>query len=440
VTVANSVSLAALAEDPHAVHHQLRAQGPVVWVPAIGGWIVTGRKVAVDVMRDSETFTVDDPRFSTAQVVGPSMLSKDGAAHQRHRSPFVEHFTARRVDHDLASWVESEANRLVVGLSGSGAAELRSTLAAPLAVATIVRSLGLIDVEADKLLGWYTAIVEAVEYIAADAQTRSAKPAGTSRLPAEEGPTAGHSAGTSDTVDSAAGYSSSLCPASGDKASTGGVKRGHHGAAHAFAELSSAVKRTIAAGAPLLSGVAGRDLTDDEIVSNAAVIMFGAIETSEGATASALLHLLADPSALRAVRDDRSLLANAVEESFRLEPAAASVDRYATRNVRVGGATIATGDYVSVALAAANRDPAVFTNPDTFDIHRHNVRQHTTFAYGPHACLGIHLARIETIAAINAVLTRLRDVELDSERTKGPRGLVFRKPVAVHANWNTNPT
>ncbi len=112
------------------------------------------------------------------------------------------------------------------------------------------------------------------------------------------------------------------------------------------------------------------------------------------------------------------------------------VDRYATRDIVIGGVLIEAGDYVSVSLAGANRDPAVFPKPDQYDIHRTNARQHTTFAYGPHACLGIHLARLEAEAAVRAVLDQLPGIELDAEATIGPRGLVFRKPVAVVARWD----
>src|SRR5205085_5371913 len=137
----------------------------------------------------------------------------------------------------------------------------------------------------------------------------------------------------------------------------------------------------------------GDALRPDELVSNAAVLLFGGIETTEGMIANALLHLLTNTEQLELVQSDRSLLANAVEESLRLEPAAAVVDRYATRDVQLGGVAIARGDLVRVSVAAANRDPSVFTDPDRFDLGRTHPRRHLAFAHGPHVCLGIHLAR-----------------------------------------------
>jgi len=125
-----------------------------------------------------------------------------------------------------------------------------------------------------------------------------------------------------------------------------------------------------------------------------------------------------------------------VEESLRLEPAAAVVDRYATRDVRIGTAGIQRGDLVTVSLAGAGRDPAVFTDPDVFDIHRPNAKLHLAFAHGPHFCLGAHLARLEAQAAVHAVLS-LPGLRLDPDHPSAPRGLVFRKPPALYVRWDS---
>jgi cytochrome P450 len=126
---------------------------------------------------------------------------------------------------------------------------------------------------------------------------------------------------------------------------------------------------------------------------------------------------------------------DAVEESLRLEPAAAVVDRYATADVRIGDADIRRGDLVTVSLTGANRDPAVFPDPDRFDLRRDNARLSLAFARGPHFCPGAHLARLEAQAAILALLDRLPGLRLDPRQPGSPRGLVFRKPPALHVLW-----
>ena len=77
----------------------------------------------------------------------------------------------------------------------------------------------------------------------------------------------------------------------------------------------------------------------------------------------------------------------------------------------------------------------MFDHPDTFRLGRPNIRQHVTFVQGPHACIGLHLARLETVAALNAVLDGCTDLVLDTEASTAPSGLIFRKPDRLVASW-----
>jgi cytochrome P450 len=152
--------------------------------------------------------------------------------------------------------------------------------------------------------------------------------------------------------------------------------------------------------------------------------------------ANALWHILGDEPQRLLVESDPALLAAAVEESLRLEPAAAFVDRYATREVELDGVRIRRRAPVTVSIAGANRDPAVFPEPDRFDVTRPNAHHHVAFAHGPHVCVGMHLARLEARVAIGRLLQRLPALRLDPARPSAPRGLVFRKPPALDALWD----
>ena len=375
-----SITLGDLAADPHPVLARLRRRQPVSWLPVFNGWLVTRRDECITVMRDAETFTVDDPRFSTAQVIGPSMLSLDGSEHQRHREPFVDPFRSGPVRARFSEWTRQRADGLVAEIAPGESADLRASIAAPLSVDVMNHALDLEGVGVAEVLGWYQEIVAAVDAV-----------------------TAG-----------------------GEVPETGRT---------AFEALRSAVAASIADSALLAPVRAAGTLTEDEIVSNVAVLLFGGIVTSESTTATVFWYLLHHPEQLREVEADRSLVANAVEEAMRLEPAAAVVDRYATRPVELAGASIAEGDLVRVSLAAANRDPAVFLDPDRFDLRRKNAQQHLAFARGPHACLGIHLARLEAAAAVGAVLDRLPGLRPDPDRMQPIEGLIFRAPPTVRAQW-----
>ena len=127
------------------------------------------------------------------------------------------------------------------------------------------------------------------------------------------------------------------------------------GGTAAFGELAASLREAIARGDSLLAEVTG-PLAEQEAISNAAVLMFGGIETTEGMIANALLHLLSSPAQLALVLADPGLVPAAVEESLRLSPAAV-VDRYATVGTRLGDTAIQAGDQVTVSITGANRDP-----------------------------------------------------------------------------------
>jgi cytochrome P450 len=431
-----AITLADLDNDPHPWLARLRDTEPVSWLPALHGWLVTRHDLAVAVMRDSAAFTVDDPRFSTARVVGPSMLSLDGAAHGRHRAPFTKGFGRAEIHARLAGFVVAEADRLVAAMRPRGAADLRRGLAGPLAVAVVAEALGLSDADPATVLDWYAAIVGSVSALAGehspappgeDARADQARAAGAEAF-------GSLSARLTAVIGSAGEPPSLLAAAAGARGARPAGTVGDGTAGTARDGTAGTARDGTAENVDLGGGTAAPALTTAEVISNAAVIMFGGIETTEGMISNVILHLLRHPGQLALVREDPDLVPNAVEESLRLEPAAAVVDRYATRDVTIGGARIRAGDLVTVSLAGAGRDPAVYPDPGTFDVRRRGARLNLAFAHGPHFCLGAHLARLEAQAAVRAVLT-LPELRLDPAHPAAPRGLVFRKPPSLRVRW-----
>ena len=372
------ISLSDLTVDPHAALASLREVSPVARLDELGGWVVTSRGLCVDVLTDADMFTVDDERFSTRRVVGPGMLSLDGSEHSRHRSAFGAAFRARSVRESLETWITGLASSLVAGIAPAGQADLRESLALPMATEVMRRILGL-EASAEQLSRWNASITSAIDVVT-----------------------------------------------SGGPVPRDGLE--------SFDQLRAAVADS-AEKASLLGDARDSGLDIDEVTANVAVLLIGGIVTADGAISILLRHLLDRPGVLAALSDDPGLIPRAVDESLRLEPAAAFVDRYATRDVDLGGAHISSGDLVRVSISAANRDPAVFDRPDSFDLHRPNPGDHLAFARGPHACLGVHVAKLEARAAIEAVLEALPDLRDPEVPGPPPSGLIFRAPETVPAVW-----
>jgi len=367
----NAPQLTSTELDEHLHHNldRLRRAGEVVWVDALDGWLTLSHAAATAVLRDDQTFTVDDPRFSTARVIGPSMLSTDGDDHRRHRAPFPELFSRDRVRGNLAAWTAERATHHVGRARATDARELRRAVCGPLATEVIVQALDL-QADAERVLDIYRTIVLAVSELT---------PAG--RVPAP----------ASDAFDE-------LCSI----------------------VISSADREVLREPAAALD--------EPALVSNTAVALFGAIETTEGAMANALHHLEVHcgGSIPTGTQLDRF-----VEESMRVEPAASVVHRYATADTTLFNASVREGDFVIVSLSAANHDPAVFENPHSFDAARANTTRHLTFATGPHVCFGAHLARMEVTSLLHA----LQPHSPLTIETDPPRGLVFRKSDRCVVRW-----
>jgi cytochrome P450 len=175
----------------------------------------------------------------------------------------------------------------------------------------------------------------------------------------------------------------------------------------------------------------GQKLDDEEIFSFLRLLLPAGVETTYRALGNLLLALLSDPSQLDAIRADRSLLPQAIEEGVRWEPPLLTITRTATRDTELAGIPIPAGSSVMPMLGAANRQEDRYPEPDHFDIFRQG-RGHLGWGHGVHVCLGMHLARLEMRTAINLLLDRLPNLRLDpGANDPHIRGQVFRSPTSL---------
>jgi pimeloyl-[acyl-carrier protein] synthase len=174
----------------------------------------------------------------------------------------------------------------------------------------------------------------------------------------------------------------------------------------------------------MMAEVDGDRLSDEEVVASSIVTMVGGLETTTNLIGNGVLTLLRKPEEMKRLREDLTLIPSAVEEMLRYESPSQHTGRLAAEDVELGSKTIKKGQAVMAVMAAANRDPERFADPDRFDITRTDNR-HLAFGYAAHFCFGAALARVEGQEALEAVVRDLPDLKLE------PGPLVWRNNLGL---------
>ena len=382
------VTMAGLSADPYPILAELREHEPVSWVPETGMWFVTRYDDVLSVLGDFDTYTVDTEESIIRDMFGRHMMTLDGPEQVRHKKQCMPMFRPKDLADTVGVSVDDRVSRIIEEFAADGEVELRSRLARPLAVETVTEILGLPLEDVPSIAGWYDDFADALANFARDPEVRL----------------------------------------------RGRVSSGQ------FATLVRSVLESLDDTPPdsLIRRLAFWDdrLTDDEIVSNSLIIMFGGIETTEAQLCNALWSVLSHPEVVADLQADGALIDAAIEESVRWQPSVQSCTRHVTRDVLLRGVSIQVGDVVQCMLGAANRDPERFVEPDTFDVHRGDVSAHVGFGTGRHFCLGAPLARFEMRTAIAALLERFPSIALDEARPSILAGYEFRKPTELWLKWD----
>jgi cytochrome P450 len=372
--------------DPYPRLAALRERAPVSWHAPTGRWLAAGHAAVEAVLRDRRLGRFWRDR-EPAEVYEPfnllhrnQMMENEPPVHTRLRSLVARAFTRGHVER-LGPAVAAEAVALV-DAAGSEF-DLLSAVAEPLAVTVIAELLGVPGADRHRLRPWSAAIVRMYEV---------------SPTPATE-------AAALDACREFAGYLGEL-----------------------------AARRRAEPRDDLLSHlVAVRDGTDrlsaDELVASAILLLNAGHEASVNALGGGVVALLRHPAQLARLRADRGLIPTAIEEMIRYDPPLHLFVRTAATEVRLAGVTIPAGGEVAALLGAANRDPAVFADPDAFDVGR-EPNPHVGFGAGLHFCLGAPLARLELRAGLAALLDRAPALALAADPGHRPT-FVLRGYTAV---------
>ena len=180
-----------------------------------------------------------------------------------------------------------------------------------------------------------------------------------------------------------------------------------------------------------VSELDGQHLTDEEIFAFLRLLLPAGAETTYRSSSNLLFGLLTHPDQLDALRADRALMPKAIEKGLRWEPPLTTIVRTATRDTVVDGVDVPADAVVITNMGSANHDEKYWERSEEFDIHREQ-RQHLAFAFGPHMCLGMHLARMETRVVLERIFERLPNLRLDPA-ADAPHitGMTFRAPPAL---------
>jgi cytochrome P450 len=171
-------------------------------------------------------------------------------------------------------------------------------------------------------------------------------------------------------------------------------------------------------------------LTDEELVGMSIQLFFAGFETTEGLIGNMVLALAQNPLEEEKLRANSELIEKTVEEALRYDSSILKQSRVASVDTVFGGVNIKKGDYLHFMIAAANRDPSKFTNPNSFDIARED-QGHLSFGHGIHFCIGGPLARLEARVALRQLLQRFSGFETVSEKVDYPEIFAIRKPLKL---------
>ncbi|MEV8394678.1 MULTISPECIES: cytochrome P450 [unclassified Streptomyces] len=362
--------------DPYPAYQALRAEGPVRRVRMPGGegvWLVLGYDAVRAGLGDPRL--CNDIRHSAefdsdgGYAIGRNMLQVDPPDHTRLRALVSRQFTARRIA-ELGPRVQRIAADLLDAMAPTGGGDLVDAYAFPLPITVICELLGVPATDREAFHRWSSAIVAVTDAEAAMA--------------------------------GAAAMTEYL---------TGLIEEKRRLAPGEDADLLHALVR-----AHDSDDADGDRLAPDELLGMAFLLLVAGHETTVNLISSAVHLLLRHPDQLAALRADPGLMEGAIEETLRYEPPAQiAAYRYTAEPVTLAGTPIPRGERVVLSLAAANRDPARFADPERFDIRRDPAanRAQLAFSHGIHHCLGAPLARLEASVALPALLERFPDLALD---------------------------
>jgi len=374
--------------NPYPLFRRLRSEDPVHWDAFLHTWVVTRYVDVLEVLHNFSAERTHTPEkleamglaqiSPIAQLMVKQMLFMDPPGHTRLRSLASHAFSPARVA-VLRTHIREIVNRLLDTVQAKGQMDIIADLGDPLPAIVTAEMLGVPLEDRHQLKAWSTNFAEMLGNFQHNPE---------------------HAARMLRTVQDMTAYFHDR-----------------------IRELKN-IPRDGLVHSLMTAEIDGDRLTEEEVVANSIVTMVGGLETTTNLIGNGVLTLLRNPGEIGRMQEDQSLIPSAVEEMLRYESPSQHTGRLAPEDVEWEGKVIRKGQAVMAVMAAANRDPERFPDPDRFDVARTDNR-HLAFGYAAHFCFGAALARVEGQEAFEAMVRRLPGLELQ------PGPLVWRNNLGL---------
>ena len=362
------MSGAFFGREPHEAFAWMRANAPVYYDEANDLWAAASYAAVKQASVDTESFS-SAGGIRPKNPALPMMIDFDAPEHVRRRRLVSEGFTPKRV-RAMEGKLRLVCDSLIDKVCEQGSCDFVRDVAAPLPIIMIGDMLGVAPEDRDDLLRWSDDMLKSQGSPDPEAMLRA--------------------------MDAFTGYSDYIHPVLDERR-----------ASRSTDDL---------VGVLCHAEIDGDSFDDDSLVHETLLILIGGDETTRHVISGGVEELLAHPDqTARLAADPAGLMPGAVEEMLRWVSPIKNMARTATRDVELAGAHIREGQELLLLYPSANRDEAVFENPDSFDITR-NPNPHMAFGFGAHFCLGNQLARLELRVMVERVLARMPDLRLTVER------------------------
>ena len=386
--------------NPYPLYQRLRTESPVHWDPYLHAWVVTRYDDVITVLhRFSANRTPTPEQFAAmglaeltplAQLMTKQMLFMDAPAHTRLRSLASLAFAPARVE-ALRAHIREILDDLLAPLLGAGRMDVINDLAAPLPAIVTAEMLGVPISDCHQLKAWSADFAEVLGNFQHNPDRASR---------------------TIKCVEEMTAYFRAAI---------------QHQKQHPCEGLISSF---------INAEIDGDRLTEEEIIANCIVTMVGGQETTTNLIGNGILSLLRHPDQMQRLRDDLSLIPSAVEELLRHESPSQHTARICPEDTEIGGKLIRKGQAVIAVMAAGNRDPERFADPDRLDLARVDNR-HLAFGWASHFCFGAALARIEGQLTFEAIARRTANLAFKADhKIVWRENLGLRGLTALHITFD----